>query len=130
MYRLFPLSGSTSVDELLVEEVDGELLTKDIVRALKKFEDNPSGADITKKAMVDLGDSTRLRELDALMVLPVHDEVIMTCPEEHALEVASLMSEIMINSCINDVVVRMSCDAEITRIWTGDDITKELESAV
>jgi DNA polymerase I len=86
-----------------------------------------SSADITKRAMVDLGRHERFRELGARMVLSVHDEIIARCPEENALEAAELMSEIMIASCAKEIVVGMSCDAEIIREWAGKDITEELE---
>jgi DNA polymerase-1 len=86
-----------------------------------------SAADVTKRAMVALGRNKRFREIGARMVLSVHDEIISRVPEEHALEAAELMSEIMIASCAEEVVVGMKCDAEIIREWAGKDITKELE---
>ncbi len=86
-----------------------------------------TSADITKRAMVALGQNERFREIGARMVLSVHDEIIARAPEEHALEAAQLMSEIMIQSCADKIVVGMSCDAEIVREWSGKDITAELE---
>lgn len=86
-----------------------------------------SAADITKKAMVELGRDKRFREIGARMVLTVHDEIISRVPIENALEAAELMSKIMIESCAKEVVVGMSCDAEIMHMWAGKDITKELQ---
>lgn len=77
--------------------------------------------------MVDIGRNEEFRQLGAKMVLTVHDEIIASAPEENALRVAELMSEIMIASCVDKIVVGMSCDAEIMREWSGKDITEELE---
>jgi DNA polymerase I-like protein with 3'-5' exonuclease and polymerase domains len=86
-----------------------------------------SSADITKRAMVALGRDERFREIGARMVLSVHDEIIARVPEEYALEAAELMSQIMIASCVDEIVVGMSCDAEVVREWAGKDIAHELE---
>ena len=86
-----------------------------------------TSADITKRAMVDLGRHKRFREIGARMVLTVHDELIARAPEEHALEAAAIMSEVMIASCADKITVGMKCDAEIIREWSGKDITAELE---
>lgn len=86
-----------------------------------------SSADITKRAMVDIGRNERFREIGAQMILTVHDEIIARAPEEHALEAAEIMTELMINSCVDLITVGMKCDAEILHMWAGDDITKDLE---
>lgn len=86
-----------------------------------------TSADITKRAMVDIGRNERLREINGQMVLTVHDEIIARAPEEHALEVAQIMETIMIQSCVDKLTVKMKCDAEIIREWSGKDITEELQ---
>jgi DNA polymerase I len=86
-----------------------------------------TSADITKRAMVLIGRNKRLRELGFKMVLTVHDEIIGKAPEQHALEASKIMSDLMIQSCAEEIFVPMRCDAEIMREWAGKDITKELE---
>lgn len=119
------LKDELNVQGILVADNGGKIA--DAERQAMNSVVQGSSADITKRAMVSLGQSERFRELGARMVLSVHDEIIARVPEENALEAAQLMSEIMIASCADEIVVGMSCDAEIMRQWAGADITEELE---
>lgn len=88
-----------------------------------------TGADITKKAMVLIGQDTQLREWGFKMLLTVHDELIGTAPEENALKCAERMQQLMLDSVADEIVVPMSVDCEIFRYWNGEDITEELRAA-
>lgn len=52
-----------------------------------------TAADIMKKVMIALPE--QLKPFDAKMLLQVHDEVIIECPEKNAEQVASLVKSIM-----------------------------------
>lgn len=88
-----------------------------------------SGGDITKKAMVEIGRSKRLRELGYKLLLTIHDELIGKAPKENALECAKIMQELMLKSTEDTIVVPMSVDVEIFNRWFGEDLTEQLRSA-
>ena len=85
-----------------------------------------SSADIMKKAMVRLGNDPRMAETGSMMLMTVHDEVICEVPEEYALEIGKLISDTMKEVGEAITHIPMKCDVEISRFWSGDDITDEL----
>lgn len=54
-----------------------------------------SAADETKLAMVAFDNNQRAKELGAKIVLQIHDEIIIDCPQENAVEAGALLAEIM-----------------------------------
>jgi DNA polymerase I-like protein with 3'-5' exonuclease and polymerase domains len=87
-----------------------------------------TSADITKLAMLKIGEDEKLREWGFEMTLTIHDEVDGECPEEHALEVGDRLAEIMIDSCKSFILTPMRVDVDRSAYWTGDDVTKELQA--
>lgn len=81
-----------------------------------------SSADMTKLAMIAIGNDEYLKEKNCQLLLQVHDEVIAECPAIYAKECAARLSELMINAASSKISVPMKCDAEITRVWYGDPI--------
>lgn len=80
-----------------------------------------SSADMTKRAMILVGNDARLKELGYKLLLNVHDELIGECPLENAKEVAARVSELMTKSA--DIIsVPMKCDAEVSKCWYGEAI--------
>jgi DNA polymerase-1 len=86
-----------------------------------------SSADITKKAMKLIGEDALIKEWGFDMTLSIHDEVDGETWEETALKVGDRLSELMIISCADKISVPMKVDVDISRIWTGEDITEELK---
>lgn len=84
-----------------------------------------TAADMTKKAMIAIGNDEILKELNCKLVLQVHDEVIAECPIENAKKCAERLSELMIESAKEKISVPMKCDAEITKQWYGKTIDLE-----
>ena len=84
-----------------------------------------SASDITKKAMIMIGQNEELKQLGYKMLFPVHDEIIAECPFEHRKRCAELMSELMIESAKEKIDVPMKCDTEIFFRWYDDDVPKE-----
>lgn len=80
-----------------------------------------SAADLTKLAMLEVANDTRLAELGFRLLLPVHDELIGECPEENAKEVADRFSYLMI-AAAKDLCVPSKCDVEISRAWYGETL--------
>jgi DNA polymerase I len=87
-----------------------------------------TGADITKKAMVIIGQDEQLREWGFKLLLTVHDELIGKAPKENALKCRDRMRELMLKSTEGDIVVPMSVDCEVTERWYGEDIADSLAS--
>jgi DNA polymerase I-like protein with 3'-5' exonuclease and polymerase domains len=81
-----------------------------------------SAADMSKLAMIAIHNNERLKELDCHILIPVHDEVICECPEEHAKEVSELLTSLMIGAAKERIRVPMKCDAEVTYCWYGETL--------
>ena len=77
---------------------------------------------MSKLAMVAIHNDQRLKDLDCHILIPVHDEVICECPEEHAKEVSERLTSLMIGAAKERISVPMKCDAEVTYCWYGDTL--------
>lgn len=84
-----------------------------------------TAADMTKKAMILIGNDKKLKEWNCKLVLQVHDEVIAECPIKYAKQCAERLSNLMIESAKEKISVPMKCDAEATREWYGKVINLE-----
>ena len=87
-----------------------------------------TAAEITKAAMISLYQNKRMQELNAKIILTVHDEIIVECEESKAVEVCELMQKLMIEAAADKISVPMKVDAEISRRWYGEDISNELKA--
>lgn len=56
-----------------------------------------SAADLIKKAMIEIWEEIRKRNLNSKMIIQVHDELVFEVPEEHCDEMESLVKEKMEN---------------------------------
>lgn len=84
-----------------------------------------SSADMSKRAMILLGQNEELKQLGFRMLFPVHDEVIVECPFKNRKRCAELMSQLMIQSGADRVKVPMKCDVEAFFVWYGDDVSMD-----
>jgi DNA polymerase-1 len=109
--------------------IDNSMTIADAERQTLNSVVQGTSADITKKAMLAIGESEELKALDFHMVLTVHDEIIGECPIENALKAKDIMTRLMIECCKDRILVPMKCDAEITYIWYGEDLTEELSKS-
>ncbi|OGY26740.1 MAG: hypothetical protein A2Z11_00280 [Candidatus Woykebacteria bacterium RBG_16_43_9] len=57
-----------------------------------------TAADIIKKAMVDLNEELRIKNLETKMILQVHDELVFEVAEKELKEVALVIKDLMENS--------------------------------
>jgi DNA polymerase-1 len=70
-----------------------------------------TAADIVKKAMIDLDRAlTESGETGARMLLQVHDELILECPEDKAQKTAALIRTVMENAVQLSVPLRVSVE--------------------
>ena len=80
-----------------------------------------SAADMTKKAMLLVGNDAQLKEWGFRLLLTVHDELIGECPKENAKQVAERFSALMIEAA-KDLDVPSKCDVVITERWYGEPL--------
>ena len=74
-----------------------------------------AAADIIKIAMIRVSDRLERDGLKARLILQVHDELIVECPEEEAERVKALLTEEMERAV--DLAVPMKADASSGRTW-------------
>ena len=84
-----------------------------------------SAADMTKKAMILVGNDKELKELGFKLLIPVHDELIAQCPLENAKRCKERFANLMSIAAKDRLQVPISCDVEVTRAWYGDEIELE-----
>ena len=85
-------------------------------------------ASMTKVCMRKIFDDAELRNLDAHLVLQIHDEVIVECPVKNADKVMERLTYVMKTSVADKVQVPFKCDGyKVTRWYEDDfgDILKE-----
>lgn len=80
-----------------------------------------SAADMTKKAMLLVGNDAKLKEWGFRLLLQVHDELIGECPKENVKQVAERFSALMIEAA-KDLDVPSKCDVVITERWYGEPL--------
>jgi DNA polymerase I len=69
-----------------------------------------SAADIMKKAMIDLSTALRERSLESRMLLQVHDELILECPQTEVEEVGTLVEEVMADAVELSIPLKVSVE--------------------
>lgn len=81
-----------------------------------------SAADMSKLAMILVGNDKRLKELGFRLLIPVHDELIAECPEENVKECSERFAQLMSEAAKSALSIPIRCDVEITKAWYGDSI--------
>ena len=74
-----------------------------------------TAADLIKLAMIRVSDALRKQYPQARLLLQVHDELIVECPEEIASEVADLVSHEM--QCVAQLKVPLIAEAKWGKSW-------------
>lgn len=81
-----------------------------------------SAADMSKLAMIAVGNDKRLKELGFRLLIQVHDELIGECPEENAKECAERFAVLMSEAAGDKLTIPIKCDVSITKEWYGDEL--------
>ena len=74
-----------------------------------------TAADIIKLAMIKVDARLRAEGLEARLILQVHDELIVECPEGEAEQVRALLQEEM--EGVAALAVPLVADAKAGRTW-------------
>ena len=86
---------------------------------------NGSAADMSKKAMILVGNDEKLKKLGFKLLIQIHDELIAQCPRENAKECSARFAKLMSDAAKDRLEVPISCDVEITKAWYGEPIELE-----
>ena len=81
-----------------------------------------SAADMSKLAMILVGNDERLKELGFKLLIPVHDELIAECPEENAKECKERFAMLMSEAAKSKLEIPIKCDVETTKCWYGEPL--------
>ena len=74
-----------------------------------------TAADIIKIAMVKVAERLEKENMEARLILQVHDELIVEAPEAEAQKALEIVTEEMENAC--DMKVRLIADGNIGKTW-------------
>lgn len=78
-------------------------------------------ASLTKLAMINIDRDPLLNELDAHLIITVHDEVLVECPAYYADQVEQRLPQIMIDTAKPYINVPMKCDPYNVSRWYADE---------
>lgn len=76
-----------------------------------------SAASLTKLAMIQIHNNQELKNLDAKLVMTIHDEVMLECPALYAEQASEILPRIMIDAAAPYIDVPMKCDPAIESRW-------------
>lgn len=76
-----------------------------------------SAASLTKLAMIQIHNSQELKDLDAKLVMTIHDEVMLECPALYAEQASEILPRIMIDAAAPYIDVPMKCDPAVESRW-------------
>ncbi len=74
-----------------------------------------SAADIIKIAMVKVADRLRKENCKGRLIMQVHDELIIECPESEKDKIAKILKEEMENAC--ELVAPLTADVNMGKTW-------------
>ena len=83
-------------------------------------------ASMSKRAMINVYNNDKLRDLGFRLLIVVHDEIIGECPIENKEQCKEILSQLMIESAMPEVTVPMSCDVDDFNSWYYDVYSAEL----
>lgn len=81
-----------------------------------------SAADMSKLAMILVGNDQRLKELGFKLLIPVHDELIAECPKVNAKECKERFAKLMSQAAESRLTIPIKCDVEVTEKWYGESV--------
>ena len=81
-----------------------------------------SSADIMKLSMIALYHDPKYKALDMHMIITVHDELLVECPNDKIKEGVELLVGTMKRVGEEIIGLPMKVDAEVSDIWTGENV--------
>ncbi len=87
-----------------------------------------SAASLTKLAMIQIHNSQELKNLDAKLVMSIHDEVMLECPALYAEQVSEILPRIMIDAAAPYISIPMKCDPAVESRWYTSEYAVAIQS--
>ena len=87
-----------------------------------------SAASLTKLAMIQIHNSQELKDLDAKLVMTIHDEVMLECPALYAEQVSEILPRIMIDAAAPYITIPMKCDPAVESRWYTSEYAVAIQS--
>ena len=78
--------------------------------------------------MIQINNSNELKARDARLVLTIHDEVMLECPDFYAEEVSEILPRIMIEAAAPYITVGMKCDPAVESRWYCSEYAVAVQS--
>lgn len=138
--RLAKAKTKKEIDEIKAQAKKDKIIIKDnggfIAQAERQCVNariQGGAATLTKLAMIKIYNDDFMKERDAHLIINVHDELLIECPEQYAKECAERLAYDMCQAAVDfGIDIPMKCDADIFKWWYQDqvigDIKKEIES--
>lgn len=125
--------GNKQFDELAKQAYkDGVILTTNTGRIAQAerqcFNARIQGgaSSLTKLAMVNIYNSQAMKDLQAKLIITVHDELLVECPDFYSEQVAELLPQIMIETAKPYIKVPMSCDPANESRWYISEVAAHI----
>ena len=83
---------------------------------------------LTKLAMIQINNSEELKARSAHLVMTIHDEVMLECPDLYAEEVSEILPKIMIEAAAPYITVGMKCDPAVESRWYCSEYAVAIQS--
>ena len=86
-----------------------------------------SAATLTKLAMIDIANDKQMNDMQAKLIIPVHDELLVECPAFYSAAIEKRLPELMINAAkkANDPIPQ-ACDPDICDRWYANEMAAHL----
>lgn len=101
--------------------VDNGMKIADAERQCVNARIQGSAADMTKLAMIKVGNDEELKRLGFRLLIQVHDELIGECPEENMQACKERFAYLMSSAAEDRLSMPIKCDVEVTRSWYGKE---------
>ena len=85
-------------------------------------------ATLTKMAMVNIYNDKELNDLGLRMLIPIHDEILCTCPKINSEKASQRLIEVMVDTAKPYMEVPMSCDPYIVTNWYFDELSVQVQN--
>lgn len=86
-----------------------------------------SAATLTKLAMIDIANDKQMTDMNAKLIIPVHDELLVECPAFYAEQVEKRLPELMIGAAkkANDPIPQ-ACDPDTSSRWYSHEMAAHI----
>ena len=82
-----------------------------------------SAATLTKLAMIDIANDQLMKDCQAKLIIPVHDELLVECPAYYADQVYERLPQLMVSAAKKGgIEIPQKCDPYCVDRWYADEM--------